>query len=218
VAQDLGSPELAFSRQTVSFWLNGTRRPKFEHKKILATILGVSWQELARETNGEEPDPEEVAGIKVRVYGTDAQTFDYSLTLMEGLDLRRPAIFDHWAGMFSSRPAPLMRHFRGIKYKLFGWIPDNSGFPIVLHSPCLVPLRTDHLTLENSIANQRRVWFINLPDGTMDVGIAYKERSSLFLLKYEEKRIKQYPLSRIDLIGCAIGRVLFQIDASANEI
>jgi transcriptional regulator with XRE-family HTH domain len=218
VTQDLGTPELAFSRQTVSFWLNGTRRPKFEHRKILATILGVSWQELARETNGEERVLEEVAGIKVRVYGTDAKMFDYSLTLMEGVDLKRAAIFDHWAGMFSSRPAPLMRHFRGFKYKLFGWIPDNSGFPIVLRSPCLVPLRTDHLTVENSIANQRRVWFINLPDGTLDVGIAYKDRNSLFLLKYDEKRIKQYPLSRIDLIGSAIGRVLFQIDTPVDKV
>jgi hypothetical protein len=73
------------------------------------------------------------------------------------------------------------------------------------------------LTVENSIANQRRVWFIHLPDGTLDVGIAYKEGNSLFFVKYNEKTIRQYPLSRIDLIGCAIGRVLFQIDAPAKQ-
>jgi transcriptional regulator with XRE-family HTH domain len=214
VARELGRSELAFSRQTVSFWLNGTRNPRVEHRKMLAVILEVPFEELDREIDGEELSPGAVNNVNVRVYGADGATFEYSLTLAEGVDLRRPAVYQHWANMFSSRPAPLMRHFRAVKYQLFGWIPDVSGYPLVLHAPCLVPLRTDRLTVESSITNQHRVWFVYLPDRTLEVGFAYQEGHALFLLKPDQTRIRKYPLSSIDLVGFVTGRVLFQIELS----
>jgi transcriptional regulator with XRE-family HTH domain len=211
VAREFGRPELAFSHQTVSFWLNGTRNPRSEHKRILAKILQVPLQELDREIEGAELVSDELANVNVRVYGAEGTVFEYSLTLAPGVDLRYPTLYEHWADMFSSRPAPLMRHFRAVKYKLFGWIPDDSGYPFVVQAPCLVPLKADRLSVENRITTQRRVWFIYLPDRTLEVGSAYQERNSLFLLKPDVRRIKEYPLSSIDLVGHVTGKVLFHI-------
>lgn len=217
VAKAFGRPELTSSHRTVSLWVNGTRNPKFEHRKMLAVILDVPFAELNREIDGDELGVEAVKNFNVRVYGADSTSFEYSLTLAEGVDLWRPAVYQHWADMFSSRPAPLMRHFRAMKYDLFGWIPDNSGYPCVLHTPCLVPLRTDRLTVESSTATQRRAWFIYLSDRTLKVGFAYRKAQSLFLLGSGEGRIKQYPLSSIDLVGYVTGKVLFQIDLASEH-
>jgi transcriptional regulator with XRE-family HTH domain len=210
-ARDLGQPDQAFVRQTVSFWLKGTRSPRFEHRKMLAEILEVPLQELNREIEGDESGSGAMKNVNVRVYGADGATFEYRLTLAERVDLRRPAVYGHWGDMFSSRPAPLMRHFRAVKHKLFGWIPDNSGYPVVLCAPCLVPLKTEPLTVESSVTTQHRVWFVHLPDRTLDVGFVYQERHSLFLVKPQEKQVGEYPLSSIDLVGYVTGKVLFQI-------
>lgn len=156
---------------------------------MLAIILDVPLPEFNREIDGEELGVGAVKNVSVRVYGADEAIFEYSLTLAEGVDLWRPAVYRHWAAMFSSRPAPLMRHFRTIKYKLFGWIPDDSGYPIVLHGPCLVPLKINRLTIESSTTNQRRVWFIYLPDQTLEVGFTYQEQHSLVLLKPDRTRV-----------------------------
>lgn len=200
----------------MSFWLNGTRNPRSEHRRILANILQVPFQELDREIEGAELGSDEPNNVDLRVYGADGTVFEYSLTLAEGVDLRRPSLYEHWADMFSSRPAPLMRHFRAAKHNLFGWIPDDSGYPVVLHAPCLVPLKTDRLRLESSITNQRRVWFVYLPDRTLDVGLAYREHRSLFLVKADKRRVMEYPLSNIDLIGYVTDRVLFQIGVAGT--
>lgn len=185
---------------------------------MLAIILEVPFPDLNREIDGEELGVATLKNVNVRVYGTDGETFEYGLTLAEGVDLWRPAVYQHWADMFSSRPAPLMRHFRAINYRMFGWIPDDSGYPFVLHAPCLVPLETDRLTIESSTKNQRRVWFIYLPDRTLEVGFAYRERHSLFLLKPDQTRDRKYPLSNIDVIGYVTGKVLFQIGVSTQDI
>lgn len=182
---------------------------------MLAVILEVPFTELNREIDGEELGVETVKNVNVRVFGADGATFVYSLTPAEGIDLQRPAVYQHWADMFSSRPAPLMRHFRAMKYELFGWIPDNSGYPFVLHAPCLVPLHTDRLIVESSRTNHRRVWFIYSPDRILEIGFAYRERNSFFLLKSHDTPVKQYPLSRVDLLGYVTGKVLFQIVLSS---
>jgi len=184
---------------------------------MLAVILDVPFPEFNREIDGEDGEELGVGSVKnvnVRVYGADGATFEYSLTLANGVDLWRPAVYRHWADMFSSRPAPLMRHFRANKYKLFGWIPDDSGYPSVLRAPCLVPLKVDRLIVESSTSNQRRVWFIYLPDRTLEVGFAYQEQRSLFLLKSDRTGVKKYPLSSVDLLGHVTGKVLFQIGHS----
>lgn len=181
---------------------------------MLAIILDVPFQEFNHEIDGEELGVGAVKNVNVRVYGADGATFEYSLTLANGVDLWRPAVYRHWADMFSSRPAPLMRHFRANKYKLFGWIPDDSGYPSVLRAPCLVPLKVNRLTIESSTSNQRRVWFIYLPDRTLEVGFAYQEQRSLFLLKPDRTGVRKYPLSGVDLLGHVTGKVLFQIGHS----
>lgn len=217
VARKLGQPDLAFVRQTVSFWLKGTRSPRFEHRKMLAMILEVPLQELNRGIDGEEAVTGGSNNVNVRVYGAEGASFEYSLTIAQGVDLRFPALYEHWADMFSSRPAPLMRHFRALRHKLFGWIPDNSGYPFILHAQCLVPVENDRLVVESSITTQRRAWFIYLPDGTLEVGAAYQEHHSLFLLKPDLARSRSYPLSSIDVVGYVTGRILFQI-GSPNKI
>lgn len=217
VAKELGRADLAFSRQTVSLWLNGSREPRLEHRKMLSVILDVPLPELNHEIDEEELGVEVGNNVNVQVYGTDSATFEYSLTLAEGVDLLHPAVYQHWADMFSSRPAPLMRHFRAMKYELFGWIPDDSGYPFVMHAPCLVPLNTDRLVVESSVTNQRRVWFMYLRDRALKVGFAYGKGHALFLLAPNRKRVEGYPLSSVDLIGYVTGKVLFHIDVPSQE-
>lgn len=213
IAAQLGLPELKFSRQAVSSWVNGTRTPRPGHRQILAIIVQVPLEELNRnwERAIELPTIPLLREVSVRVLGKNNETFEYALALGPGIDLSRPAVYRRWADMFSSRPEPLMRHFRNMNYTLFGWINNDAGSPLILHYPCLVPLHTDRLTLETRNAYQRKVWFIYLPDRSLTVGFAYRDKHSLVLVENGQRPARRYPLSNIDLVGYVTGKPLFQI-------
>lgn len=220
VACQAGSVTSAFSRQAVASWISGQRNPRPANRQLLARILQVPLEELNRNCSGmiEELSVGPLFyEVDVRVYGRDDDMFGYNLTLPPSTDLSQPAVYRHWGDMFSSRPAQLMRHFRRLRYKLYGWIPDDAGSPLIRRYPCLVPLHSERLTLDSESANQCKVWFVFSPDRCLQVGFAYREQRSLVLLRRGHLPARKYPLSKIDLVGYVTGRTLFQARAISDQ-
>lgn len=216
ITEQAGAPELAFSRQAVTSWVNGTRVPRLASRQLLARILEVPFEEMNRKCGGAAQDLslEPIPGqVNVRVYGTDDEVFGYNLMLSSGTNLARPAVYRHWGDMFTRRPAQLMRHFRRLNYKQYAWIPDDAASPLILSHPCMVPLHTERLNLESEAINERKVWFVYSPDRCLEFGVAYREHQSLVLLNQRDMPAKKYPLSKIDLIGYVTGKTLFQIQS-----
>lgn len=219
ITQQEGLPELAFSRQAVTSWVNGTRVPRSASRHLLARILQVPLEEMNHKCGGVTCDLslEPVSGeVNVRVYGRDDEVFGYNLMLSSETNLSQPAVYRHWGDIFTWRPAQLMRHFRGLKYKQYAWIPDDAASPLVLRHPCMVPLHTERLNLESEAVNERKIWFVYSPDHCLEFGVAYRENQSLVLLD-KRHAAKKYPLSKIDLIGYVTGKTLFQVCAVSNE-
>jgi transcriptional regulator with XRE-family HTH domain len=220
IAEELGKPELAVGHQAVSAWVNGTRHPTGEHRRILATILDVSVANLNEAFDG-ETEPLNVQSIlkptTVIVHGT-FQNYRYTLAIRKEVDLTQPAIYRDWSTMFSIRPVRLIRHLRHIHYEWFGWIPDNSASPMVRYPRCLVPLervsqRAALRMLDTAESCQRRVWFVYLPGGTLHVGIGYRENRSFSFVRTNGTAvsIESYPFSRVELVGYFTGNALFHL-------
>ena len=220
IAEQARTPELAFSRQAVTSWVNGTRVPRLASRQLLARILETPLEEMNRKCGGAvqdlnlEPIP---CQANVRVYGRDDEEFGYNLMLSSGTNLSQPAVYRHWGDMFTWRPAQLTRHFRRLKYKQYAWIPDDAARPLILRYPCMVPLHTERLNLESEAVNERKVWFVYSPDHCLEFGVAYREHQSLVLLNQRDMPAKKYPLSKIDLIGYVTGKTLFQIRSISTK-
>lgn len=221
LARQAGLPELTFSRQAVTSWVNGTRVPRLASRQLLARILQVPLGELNQKCGGAFHDlslDSVACEVNVRVYGRDDEVFGYNLMLPSRTNLSQPAVYRHWGDMFNWRPAQLMRHFRRLTYKQYAWIPDDAATPLILRYPCMVPLHTERLSLEGEGVNQRKVWFVYSPEHCLEFGVAYRENQSLVLLNKRYVAAKKYPLSKIDLIGYVTGKTLFQVQEVSNGI
>jgi hypothetical protein len=181
-----------------------------EHRRILAQILGATLDEINRGCDGGERHVESarLEWVTVCVYHDDRQ-FAYRLALKSGLDLSTPAIHQQWTAMFRSW-AVMARHFRDEKHESYGWIPDGA---VGQHrARCLVPLQNDTLILDSITSTRDRIWFMYLPGGKLECGIAFREKRSLVLLKHGSPLgIQKFPLSRVDLVGFVAGEILFRI-------
>jgi hypothetical protein len=179
-------------------------------------IFHVSLEEMNRGCDGDtfdQIDADEILKpVVVQVHGNE-RFFEYGLTIRSDIDLGSPAIYQHWEEMFRPWPAPLMRHFGRLKYQLFGWIPDRSAHPLVRNPRSLVPLDPHRSFSQGAESIDKQVWFVYLPNGKLDVGIAFREGRSLVLSKAEDSEgaARRYPLSRVDLAGRVIGKTLFHI-------
>jgi len=215
LAEALGQDQLAFSHQALSAWINGARNPRPDHRRMLAMIFHVTIDEFNRGCDGaglDEIDADEILKpVTVEVYGNE-QVFEYKLTVRGEIDLARPAVYRHWADMFRPWPAPLARHFGRLKQELFGWIPDRSGSPMVRQRRSLVPLEPRGPLPEGAESIDKQVWFVYLPDGELEAGMAFREGRSIVLSKARGAETpKRYPLSRVDLVGRVVGKALFHI-------
>jgi transcriptional regulator with XRE-family HTH domain len=218
IADELGISQLEIGHQAVSAWVNGTRHPTQEHRQVLASVLEVPIENLNRACDADvEPlhVPSIFRPVTVVVHGV-FQNYKYRLSLKKNVDINRPAVYQHWADMFSTRPAYLTRHFRHVTGELFGWIPDDSASPLVENACCLVPLkiapkRVTLRILDNAESSQRRVWFTYLPDGELHVGIGYRDRRLFWFTKNTGTKLtaESYTLSRVDLVGYFAGNALF---------
>jgi len=217
LAEGLHEPRLAFQHQAMSGWLNGKRKPTVEHRKTLSLIFRISLEELSKGLDGPLDQASADAVLKpvlVHVRG-NKQSFEHKATLPSSLDISRPAVYRHWTDLFQPRPGALIKHFREINHDLFGWIPDNCAGPLIAHPHSLVPVNTSAAHLEEAEAVQKRIWFVYVPGGDLDVGIAHREGRSLVLSKFNHDHSplsKKYPLSRIDIVGHVTGKVLFHLD------
>lgn len=220
IAGELGKPELAVSHQAVSSWLNGTRHISTKHKQVAAMILGLSIAEIssACDLEPDAADPKFTARPTIVVVPSLLRSYQYSLALKTDIDLSRPAIYQDWSSMFSFPPTRLQRHLRNISYDSFGWIPDQSASPMVHYPQCLVPVagvseRNSLQMLDSAESSQRHVWFVYLPDGQLHVGIGYRnDHSFVFTRSVGNKFVlTQFPLRRVDLVGCFVGKVVFHL-------
>ncbi len=220
IAQKKAEPKLAVGHQAVSAWANGNRHPSPPHKRVLASILGVSIANLNRAC-----DPQDAhLDLRAMVRSTTAvvqgtlQKYGHPVVVRTGIRLSEPALYRDWGEMFAFRPPQLMRHLRNVRHDLFGWIPDDSASPLV-HSPhCLVPLervsqRTALQTLDTIHSAARRIWFVYLPDGTLHVGIGHREDRFFSLARntMQGLDIRRVPLSQVEFVGYFTGRVLFHL-------
>lgn len=215
IADALRRPRLAFTHRAVCGWLNGKRNPSLEHRRLLAVILGVSLDELNH--GCDDPFDEKTAsavlkGVTVRVFGEE-RSFEYRMTLKGGFDVQSPAVFQHWADMFSPWPASLVRHFGRRKDDLYGWIPDVGGGYSIHEARVLVPLSGQRSKLDATGTLDPHTWFVYLPGGNLQVGRAVRDGAWLLLSRRgrEGVDVQKYPLSRIDLVGRVSGRALFEI-------
>jgi transcriptional regulator with XRE-family HTH domain len=214
-AEALEQPELAFKHQAVSSWLSGTRNPRPGHRRLLAMIFEVPLEDLNRGCDGVFDSLNTGAILKpvmVHVHGVE-RSYEYKLTLRSDIDLDRPAVYQSWAEIFRPWPAPLMRHFGRLKYTLFGWIPDTSASPMVRYPRSLVPLSTRRTSLRKENFGEQKIWFVYLPDGSLDLGIASREGRWLVLLRRRGSgsEAQKYPLARVDLVGYVTGKTLFHL-------
>ncbi len=223
ISQELRSPRLAAGHQSVSAWVNGTRKPTSAHRKLLASVLQEPLADLNRACEADTDELEVPAlfqQVTAVVHG-EFQNYRYRLPLKKEIDITKVAVYEDWTSMFGSRPAHLMRHLRRVKAELFGWIPDHSVRPLVEHSCCLVPLqpvpkRVTLRVLDDSESSQRRVWFAYLPDGNLHAGIGYRDRRLFWFAKSTNGKVitTSYPLSRVELVGFFFGSVLFHFDSA----
>jgi len=220
IAQEFSKPELVVSHQAVSAWLNGTRHPTTNHKQLLAMIIGVPLTEivLSCDIASEPSDLQLDLRHTTVVVPTIFQEYRYNLPVRKEIDLGQPAIYSDWKQMFNFPPAGLMRHLRNIRSEAFGWIPDDGASPMIHYSRCLVliermPNRRVSQTLDSAESCQRRVWFVYLPGGHLQVGIGYRRNRSFVLARNVGNRlaVQEFPLSRVDLVGHAIGNVVFYL-------
>jgi len=207
VAQDLGDSKLAFGHSAVCYWLSGLRNPSLSHRRVLAAIFHTTLGEISE--GCDEPSVENAALTTYIVYVSNRdQRYKYRVAIKSGLDLSRPAVYRHWFEMFRTSKS-LARHFRGCKYPMYGWIPDASAGSHRARS--LVPICDDNLVLDRITSTRDRVWFVYLPGGKLDCGIAFQDKHSLALFKHGSSFMVRYPLSRVDLVGYVAGNTLFHI-------
>jgi len=207
IAQDLGDSKLAFGHSAVCYWLSGLRNPSLSHRRVLAAIFHTTLDEIS--VGCDEPIVENAALTSYIVYVSSRdQQYEYRMAIKSGLDLSRPAVYRHWSEMFRTSKS-IARHFSGCKYSMYGWIPDASVGSHRARS--LVPIRDDNLVLDRITSTRDRVWFVYLPGGKLDCGIAFQDKHSLVLFKYGSSFLIRYPLSRVDLVGYGAGNTLFHI-------
>jgi len=228
-AKALKRPELAVSHQAVSNWLGGTRTPLPEHRELLRKIfnnqatrhperLYVTSKDFkvgcdgpaARQLHLRLNLTSVLCPVTVSVFGKE-RNFGYSLTVGTDFDARNAAVYERWSDIFRPRPNRLMRHFAKLKHSLFGWIPHTTVRPLVNYACALLPLGTQRSKLQETDYPNKRIWFVHLPDGRVDVGTASCEGRWLSfsesLLAGEQSH--RYPLSRVDLLGYLVDRPLF---------
>lgn len=215
-AQKFQQPTLAFKQQAAWAWMNGTRTPNAEHRRALAMIFRISLAELNLRLDGPQalPDPSPVIRPAVVYVRKGYRDFVHRLTVRSDIDFGRAAIYRDWGEMFEPPAVRLRRHFGRCKTSLYGWIPDQSMSPLIHHPRSLVPLNDQRAALGDATTIDKRIWFLYLPGGQLDFGIAFQEGRWLHLSKpnLSHGRAQQYLRSRTDLVGYVLGRVLFHID------
>jgi hypothetical protein len=152
----------------------------------MAMIFNVAVQKMNQELDAgvfEQIRADTILKPTVVVVHGNERSFEHRLTVRSDMDFSQPAVFASWTEIFRPFPARLVRHFSRLKYSLFGWIPDRSAYPLVRHARSLVPLE-EHRALSGGVHSvNKEVWFVTLPGGKVDAGIAVRDGRWLVLSK-----------------------------------
>jgi hypothetical protein len=210
-------PKLAFNHVSVSHWFSGRRNPNPAHRQMIATLLQLPLALVDDAFDSRQPLPAGTSPTRaaiVYVMGRDRQ-FEYPLTMRPDLDLTVPAVYEdeQWERMFSVYPANLKRHVNGSRAKLCGWVPDETFKPLIPHSRCLVLLKrpTTIPTLSDPAGFDRRLWFLGLPSGEVDVRFMYREGTQLVTSKPNQAE-QRFSKDAVDPLGYVTGTMLFRLE------
>ena len=213
-----GDPALSFNHVSVSQWFGGKRNPSPQHRQVMAALLGVPLNIVDEAFDQRKPMALSLSptprSARIYVFGTN-RVFQYSLTIRSDLDLNSPAIYedDRWEDMFCTYPADLRRHLNRGHSKLYGWIPDDSFKPLIPYSQCLVLLSRPRVipSLSDSEGFNKRIWFIALPSGAIDIRFLYRDGMEFVTSKpnHPEERLRK---DAIDPLGCVTGTTLFRLE------
>jgi hypothetical protein len=213
-----GDSALSFNHVSVSHWFSGKRNPSPEHRQVMAALLGLSLNIIDEAFDHRKPltrSPSPTSKpARIHVFGS-SRVFQYSLTIRSDLDLNTPAVYegDRWEDMFCVYPADLRRHLNRGHAKLYGWIPDDSFKPLIPYSQCLVQLNRPRVipSLSDSEGINKRIWFIALPSGAIDIRFLYRDGMEFVTSKpnHPEQRLRK---DAIDPLGCATGSTLFRLE------
>lgn len=223
LAEQLHDPELSVGHQAVSQWVNGAKTPAPKHRWLLAKLLDVTIANVNagcdRDVYAQYEEPF-INTMTLQVEGR-YDVFQYNVSVKEGIDLRKPALFRNWSDMLASWPGSLGRHFSHVRSELFGWVPDDRATPMLMHSRALLPLTIPKMpiyALGSSDSSQQHVWFIYLPGGVLDVGVAHRERRQLVLAKTNGSglTVTRHPLNRVELVGYFFGRIIFRVTSTSS--
>jgi hypothetical protein len=211
-------PALSFNHVSVSQWFSGKRNPSPEHRQVIAALLGLPLNIVDEAFDHRKPMALSLSPTpkpaRIHVFGSN-RVFQYSLTIRPDLDLNTPAVYegDRWEDMFSVYPADLRRHLHRGHPKLYGWIPDDSFKPLIPYSQCLVLLNRPRIipSLSDSEGFDKRIWFIALPSGALDIRYLYRDGPELVTSKpkHPEQRVRQ---DAIDPLGCVTRTTLFRLE------
>jgi hypothetical protein len=178
-----GRPDLAFGPKSFSGWLAGTHNPTTAHRYALAAIFGVPFDEFNEEIDGaidwnkvELPFTSVIAVVPGK-----HRNFVYHLCIWNRkTNLARPAIYHHWTHMFA-RAAPLVRHFRHLKHRLYGWIPEINSPPMNRYSSTLVALSNAPDSTLETLDSPSNLCFVRLTGGDRSVKVGLREGRCLLL-------------------------------------
>lgn len=223
LAAQVQDPELRVGHQAVSLWVNGSRNASPKHRWLLATLLSVPIANINAAFDSDiHGDYKELAmsSLTIQVEGR-FEKFHYNVAVKTEIDLTKPSIYRNWADMLSSWPGSLDRHLRQVEAELFGWIPDDRASPLFPHPKAMVPLTIPSKVddeLGTSESSQRHLWFLYLPGGELDAGMAYREHRHVVLAKKNGHGLvlDRHPLSKVELVGYFSGRVVFRAASSTS--
>jgi hypothetical protein len=213
-----GDPALSFNHVSVSQWFGGKRNPSPHHRLVMAALLGLPLNIVDEAFDHRKPlvlsQSRTPRPARIHVFGTN-RVFQYSLTIRSDLDLNRPAVYegDRWEDMFCVYPADLRRHLNRGRAQLYGWIPDDSFKPLIPYPQCLVLLNRPRVipSLSDSEGFNKRIWFIALPSGAIEIRYLYRDGPELVMSKpkHPEQRLRK---DEIDPLGCVAGITLFRLE------
>jgi hypothetical protein len=202
-------PTLAFGPKTFSGWLAGIHNPTTAHRYALAAIFGVSFEELNEGIDGTIDWDKAGSILKsvIAIVPGKRRSFVYHLCILNRTtDLARPAIYRHWAHMFVSA-ASLVRHFRCLQHRLYGWIPETNSGPMNRYSSSLVALSRARHPSHEAESLSSDLCFVRLKtDRTIHVGL----REGRWILLPDSAQPK-VDAGTTDLLGYMTGESLLTL-------
>ena len=216
-------PALMFSHNSAVEWFNGNRNPKIIHRHAISLLLGVPIEVVNSAFDfvvpEMQPQTSEPTHAVIRIQ-SGSRPFEYPLSIKPLVDLSVPTVYEdqQWEEMFSVYPASLRRHLSRTKTKLCGWVPHDLFKPLIPFPRCLVLLnRSSRVpSLGDPDAFNKRIWFIGLPSGNVDIRFLYRDgRHYVTSTPHQEE--ERFRKNDLDPLGYLDGNVVFYLELLSQQ-